>query len=115
MTLDLVVSIKKENREKIKEVNEKRGQVEEVPVLRKGARKVLKMRRWREKDKFKYLKKIKVEKRERERRASKRENKKEEWRKRVRVSLNQLMEQAEMECNSALRFFLIMFPVFPAR
>lgn len=115
MTLDLVVSIEKESREIIKEVNEKRGRVEEVPVLRKGVRKALKMRRWREKDKFKYLKKNKSRKGEREKRASKRENEKEEWRKRVRVSLNQLMEQAEMECNSALRFFLIMFPVFPAR
>lgn len=66
MTLDLVVSIKKESREIIKEVNEKRGRVEEVPVLRKGVRKALKMRRWREKDKFKYLKKNKSGK-ERER------------------------------------------------
>lgn len=66
MTLNLVVSIKKESREIIKEVNEKRGRVEEVPVLRKGVRKALKMRRWREKDKFKYLKKNKSGK-ERER------------------------------------------------
>lgn len=76
MTLDLVVSIKKESREIIKEVNEKRGQVEEVPVLRKGVRKALKMRRWREKDKFKYLKKNKSGK-EREREKSKQKRKRE--------------------------------------
>lgn len=34
---------------------------------------------------------------------------------RARISLNQLMEQTEMECNSALRFFLITFQMFPVR
>lgn len=36
---------KKESQEIIEEVNEKRGRVEEVPMLRKGVTKALKMRR----------------------------------------------------------------------
>lgn len=68
-------------------------------MLRKGAREASKMR----KGEFKYPRK-----KEKNRKDGRR-------RKTVGVSLNQLMEQTEMECNSTLRFFLITFPVFPTR
>lgn len=132
MTSRLAVLTIKRAKEIIEGVNEKRRRPEEVPMPTQRSKESAENEKTRgmgaKVNSSIYGKRIREQEREREgkipetlSRESEREREGSKRKRKVRgtrlarVSLNQLMEQTEMECNSALRFFLITFQVFPAR